>query len=195
VRFAFRGGALSEYRDGIVKATKLLFTLIVVACADGAARERPAQAPSGAASPSAESCVLEPATRVEALGARYEVVASVYNPGTRSVSFELPDRCPAGPVDFSGLPAGYDYYGTCTQGACPGGRPAKRFDVGPGESFELARVEIDPAQSACNAALAPGRHVIGFSLPQAAEACSGNFAAIELGVAAPESTPATPPPG
>ncbi|MFW6051146.1 MAG: hypothetical protein ACODAU_08225 [Myxococcota bacterium] len=83
------------------------------------------------------------------------------NVGDAPVELTLPDRCPDGPVDFRGLAEGYDYYGTCSAGACPGPREPKRMSLPPGASEELASTTVHlRGAPPCTEGLAEGRHRI-----------------------------------
>jgi hypothetical protein len=83
------------------------------------------------------------------------------------LSFELPERCPNGLVDFSGLGARYDYYGTCNAGACAGWPPVRRITLGRRSAQLLAEAAINvQGKAPCTSALAPGRYTLRPLLPQ-----------------------------
>jgi hypothetical protein len=106
-----------------------------------------------------------------------QITAYVRNLSKRTISFELPDRCPAGPAVFSGLPGSYDYHGTCAMGACAKHEP-RRFSVAAGERIEIDAITIDPAGGSCNRPLPAGRHHVGFNIPYSSATCPGSWAAI-----------------
>jgi hypothetical protein len=136
-------------------------------------------------------CELELFTEARLVGAEHEVTASVRNRSERAITFELPDRCPEGPVAFAGLPPGYDYYSACRRGASAGPRPPRRLVIAPGETRELTRIRIAPAGNACAAPLAAGRHNVGFLLPASLRSCNVRFAEIP-GSLPPEPVPPLP---
>jgi hypothetical protein len=94
---------------------------------------------------------------------------------------------------FQGLGESYDYYRSCAKGACAGAREPERFTLLPGQTIELATIEVDPKGASCTAALPPGRHTISFSVPLAGQVCAGAFATVE-GPAAPKAPPPEPAP-
>ena len=69
-------------------------------------------------------CQLEASTVVRRRASVFEVTARLKNVTSELIVVEMPDRCPQGPAVFSGLPEGYDYYHSCTKGACGGRRHA-----------------------------------------------------------------------
>lgn len=81
----------------------------------------------------------------------------------------MPDRCPGGEVNFSGLEPGegsYDYYRTCNMGACAGGRPSVVIALPPGEVVQVGGAEIHPdGKRPCNEAIATGSYSLSFTLP------------------------------
>jgi hypothetical protein len=185
-----------------------LLALTLIACEAGSgagapvgpppASPEPAPAPSPApeppASPAARavdagSCPVVVTVTIAASGTKRELIASAENRQDTPQEVVLPDRCPGGAVSFTGLPGGYDFYGTCNMGKCPGNRPAARFGLGIGERRELGRTTIDLGGSTCNTAVAPGKYVVSASIPGVAPAC---VTGAPLIVAAPTTRP--PPP-
>lgn len=108
---------------------------------------------------------------------------------TRSAAIER-TACPNGPVELSGLPAGYDYYGTCVMGACPGERAAAHIGLGVGESRELVRTTLELGASSCNTPVPTGEYRLSASVPGIEAACvSGSVLVVD----APETNPPTNP--
>jgi hypothetical protein len=118
---------------------------------------------------------------------RVTVVAALHNADVRAHTLTLPGVCPGGLARFTGLPDGSDPYGTCAMGACAGPIEAHTLTLAPGKTETIARVEIDPAGSACMAPLAPGRYALGFEVVLAgAESCLTRSATFEVaGAVAP----------
>lgn len=94
------------------------------------------------------------------------------------VELVLPDRCPNGPGTFTGLPAGYDVYGTCNAGACPPA-PPRRLTLDDAWT-ELAQASLDPRGGVCNAPLPAGHYAIGFELDTEVSVCLLGAAAFEV---------------
>jgi hypothetical protein len=127
-----------------------------------------------------EPCQLETVTNVARRGAVYLLTARVKNVTKSKLDVSVPDRCPQGPAAFQGLRAGYDYYAACTKGACAGPREPRRFTLAPGESMEIAAVEIEPARSQCDGALEPGSYTMSFSFETPLKLCTGQLPVLEV---------------
>lgn len=84
------------------------------------------------------------------------LTVTAHNHGPAEVTFSLPDRCPAGPLAFEGLPDGFDVYSTCAMGACPDDLPPRSYTVPAGGSVEVVRTALALGGDACNAAVAVG---------------------------------------
>jgi hypothetical protein len=83
------------------------------------------------------------------------------NVGANALVLELPDRCPNGPIDFTGLDSSYDYYGTCNAGACAGTRPPKRITLAPGVTTDVASTTLHLGGAPpCTTRLTEGRRRI-----------------------------------
>ncbi len=68
---------------------------------------------------------------------------------TREIlKFDLPEKCPAGLIDFEGLGSGYDYYQTCNKGACVGFPEIRSVQIGPGQEHPLASTYVSLAGQA-----------------------------------------------
>jgi hypothetical protein len=127
-----------------------------------------------------EPCQLETVTNVARRGPAYVLTARVKNVTKGKLDVSVPDRCPQGAAAFQGLRAGYDYYAACTKGACAGPRESRRFTLAPGESVELAAVEINPARSQCDGALEPGSYPMSFSFETPLKLCTGQLPVLEV---------------
>jgi hypothetical protein len=87
---------------------------------------------------------------------RYGLTGIAENRTDAPLSFTLPDRCPQGELDFTGLPAGYDYYRWCTKGACAGPRRPLAFQLAPREKRVIVATTLSVDGSApCSIALQP----------------------------------------
>ncbi|MEZ4366549.1 MAG: hypothetical protein R2939_09715 [Kofleriaceae bacterium] len=122
------------------------------------------------------------------------LVATAHNLTQRAVRLRAPSRCPAGPVAFFGLPAGYDVDGTCAMGACLDHAPVE-IEVAPGASVVLAEPVLDWRGDACNPPLPSSSFELSFAplpLADGAPTC----APAPVSVRAPAPAPATiaPPP-
>jgi hypothetical protein len=133
-------------------------------------------------------CELELSTIGVRRGKVHEITAIVHNVSNRARSFELPDRCPAGPAAFFGLPGGYDYHRTCAMGACAEHKP-RRFSVEPGQRIEIDAVTIDPAGGSCNQPLPSGQYHVGFTITYPGVTCPGSWATVGE---TPKPAPAPP---
>ena len=134
------------------------------------------------------SCQLETATTIKRRGDVYEVVAWLKNPTNKTLEVDMPDRCPQGAAIFQGLPDGYDYYRSCTKGACMGGRPPIHHSIPAGGSIDVEAIEIDPVNANCNRPLEPGRYAVSFAFETSLALCSGPSATFEHRVASPPAT-------
>lgn len=124
-------------------------------------------------------CELETSTTLVKRGAAFEVSARLRNLSKKVLEIEAPDRCPGGPAVFHGLGQGYDYYATCTAGACAGPRDPVRLTLAPGQSIVVATLVIEPAGQTCNAPLAPGKYTLSFGIPSGYRLCGGPAAQFE----------------
>lgn len=108
-----------------------------------------------------EDCAV--ALQLEIREVERQRVLRVYakNRTAERLEFSIPERCPNGPVDFEGLPSGYDYYGTCAAGACADWPATRQITLAPGASQPLAeaRVFID-GRAPCTGAIPPGQYTV-----------------------------------
>ena len=190
-----------------------LVTLVVASCTPeprvGDVREGPLEVPP---STSAPGVVLAPLQVDPGCAVVFHANWTSTDDGRRALSvvdenvsphgveFVLPDRCPTGAVDFEGLPAGFDYYGTCNMGACPGPRSPQHVSLDPGGRRQIAQALVDVAASACNRALAPGYYQVRPVLPVIGVAACVEAAGLDLRGEmppaigpAPRPAPPTPP--
>ncbi|HVR21637.1 MAG TPA: hypothetical protein VMS65_18105 [Polyangiaceae bacterium] len=138
-------------------------------------------------------CQLEASTVVHRRGSVFEVTARLKNVTSELLVVEMPDRCPQGPAIFSGLPEGYDYYRSCTKGACGGQRVPIRHSIAAGQSLEIEAIEIDPAGASCNRPLAPTDYSLGFSFQTPLRVCGGVNAKLSVRAPAQTKQAKTPP--
>lgn len=118
--------------------------------------------PQASPDENATGCQVELRTRVRALDdGRFAVAAVARNRTNAPLVFHFRPRCPGGAVTFQGLRPGYDFYGTCTMGACMP-QPLREVRVSAGASTTLAQATIDPRRaSSCNGEpVPPGRYPI-----------------------------------
>lgn len=164
---------------------------------------QPPVAPKPLPQPVASCPLLFRATATPAPQDRVKIALRAENLSGQAVSFTLPDNCPSGPLALRGLGAGFDYYGSCNAGACPGPRRSSVVSLGPGEARDLATTTIPLLGSACTPALKPGRAVVDVIAPQASvDTCTVGttfeIPAPKTPTAAPKAAPATttpaPPP-
>lgn len=134
------------------------------------ARPGPA-APASAAPELADSCPVAITVALAGTGPRRELVVSAENRHTQVQELVLPDQCPSGPVEFTGLPGCYDYYGACAMGACVGERAPIRVGLGVGERRELARTTLELGASSCNAPVPAGEYRLSAAIPGVAPEC------------------------
>jgi len=173
--------------------------LILFGCGGASASGRPTPEPPpltlpetvpapGDDGPERAGCQLETATTIKRRGDFYEVVAWLKNQTNQTLEVDMPDRCPQGAAIFRGLPEGYDYYRSCTKGACMGGRPPIRHSIPAGATIDVEAIEIDPVNANCNRPLEPGRYVVSFAFETPLVLCAGPIATLE------HSVPAKPAP-
>jgi hypothetical protein len=96
------------------------------------------------------------------------LLARAKNLTAKPLELTLADRCPGGEAYFSGLEprdGSYDYYRTCTMGACAGGGPPMVIALPPGETVDISSTQIDPAgEGPCNRPIAAGTYELSFSV-------------------------------
>ena len=168
-----------------------------------AASPGPASAPADAG-PAGDAASTLPADCVVVL----HVAAEVTTPSDRElrvvaenrqdepVAFVLPERCPAGLVDFEGLGPNYDYYSTCNAGACLRSNGSTTITLAPHEQRELATTVIHVAgEEPCTRPLPRGRLPVRAVLPRAPFPLCSTTAFIDVPDPPPhrEASPAPPP--
>ncbi|MBK8172149.1 MAG: hypothetical protein IPK60_17640 [Sandaracinaceae bacterium] len=139
-----------------------------------------------------DSCELE--LRVSTMPAdagRTVLNATLLNRTQAPIEVTLPDRCPAGPIDFDGLGEGFDYYEACAAGACPGPRTPRVVQIAAGQTVQVATASLEFASSACQRLPSPGHYTITpLPLQSASRVCTYG---VGIDVQA-EPPPAPPPP-
>jgi hypothetical protein len=118
-----------------------------------------------------DACPVAITVAISGTGLVRELVVHADNRDTGVQELVLPDRCPNGPVELSGLPAGYDYYGTCAMGACLGDRPPLHIGLGVGERRELSRTSLELGASTCNAPVPAGEYLVSAVVAGVDAAC------------------------
>ncbi len=132
--------------------------------------------------------MLHTRARVQADSVVVEVFAD--NTSGAPADFDLPDRCPRGPVAFEGLGEGFDYEDACRKGACAGTRRAEHVHLAPAATRRIGSAEVGLRRDACHAAVPPGHHRVRAVPPEGIRAeCS--TAATFVVPAAPPSRPAS----
>lgn len=118
---------------------------LLVACSLARAEGPPLAAEGGVA-----PCELMLSTKVTPRGRfQYGLQVVIENATQHALQFVLPDRCPAGPLDFAGLPAGYDYYQTCGAGPCIGPRGVHSVELAARERRNLFSLQLMAAGGPC----------------------------------------------
>jgi hypothetical protein len=134
-------------------------------------------------------CELETVTKLVRRGGGFDVTAALRNVTKQKLDVDVPDRCPQGPAVFHGLGDEYDYYTSCTRGACAGPRATNRVSIEPGETVELASIRIDPQHGSCNRPLVPGRYTLSFGVQTKQRLCGGTPATLDVGSPSPAPKP------
>jgi hypothetical protein len=150
-------------------------------------QSRPPQAPppqtpgESSRASAASDCAVELHLEIQELDRQRVLRVFAKNLTRQRLEFSIPERCPNGPVDFEGLPAGYDYYGTCASGACQGWPALRQIALPPGALQPLAeaRVFID-GRAPCTTALPPGRYHVRPVAPRTDVAMCVNEAALVI---------------
>jgi Domain of unknown function (DUF4156) len=122
----------------------------------------------------------------------FGVEVTAENTSANPLDFDLDGRCPGGIVDLAGLGAGYDYYGTCAAGACPGPAGSKHVHLDVHGRATLASTTILGRGGSCTPALAPGRHSIQAVAPPLGVSVCSEAAVFDVPAAVP--VPVVPPP-
>ncbi|MBK6690013.1 MAG: hypothetical protein IPG45_36440 [Deltaproteobacteria bacterium] len=102
--------------------------------------------PEGAIGP---RCLLQPELEVRSLQEGLEVLVALRNRDVSDHQVELLVDCPGGPVRFSGLSPGYDYYQTCNMGPCFVPDPPLRLSVAAGATTPLTRIVLHHQKTGC----------------------------------------------
>lgn len=137
------------------------YLLLMLGLCLGACRTPAAPAVEENAPP---ACIVQLSIEREDKGGFWFLHATAVNQTKETMKLPLHDRCPGGAVDFQGLGEGYDYYGTCTMGAC-GPREDPIVELPPGVPVRLATAVVSPKGGACQAALTEASYSLSFTLP------------------------------
>lgn len=130
-------------------------------------------------------CDVRFATRVRRDGSRYWLSAHAFNTTDHEIVLTMTDRCPLGPIEFTGLTPEYDYYGGCTKGACITHGEPMSIRIPARKEVELALVDIDPAGAGCNRPLERRRYDVSFVQPRLEHSCGPSAETIDLSHLAP----------
>jgi len=121
--------------------------------------------------------------RLEVQGSQRLRTLRVYgqNLTTMPLSFEVPERCPQGLIDFEGLAPGYDYYGTCAAGACAGWPATRRITLASSQPQPLAEAHLYlDGRAPCTAPLAPGKYRLRARIPSTNVAVCSEEATLDV---------------
>lgn len=102
--------------------------------------------PEGAIGP---RCLLQPELEIRTLEEGFEILVALRNRDSSEHQVELAVDCPGGPVRFSGLSPGYDYYQTCNMGPCIQPDPPRRVVVPAGGAAALTRIVLHHRTTGC----------------------------------------------
>jgi len=131
--------------------------------------QTPVAAPPAAkptTSPAASGCELAFDARIRrARGATFELTVTATNRTDAELRFELPSRCPAGPLDFTGLTREYDYYATCAMGMCMDRKP-EVFTLAARERRQIVYTTIGADGDNCQPPLARAVYQIRPIVPE-----------------------------
>lgn len=116
----------------------------------------------------AEDCAVVLQLEVQERDTLRRLRVSARNVSGRLLSFDLPERCPHGLIAFEGLGADYDYYGTCSAGACAGWPKTRRITLPAGATQPITEAHVDTnGRSPCTKPLPPGRYTVRPIRPKA----------------------------
>lgn len=154
--------------------------------------------PEGAQGPSlspALPCVAQIDLKVERAAGRVHLLAELSSNSDEAVTVTLLDRCPAGALQVTGFPQGFDLFGTCNAGACLASQAPRQFALPPGRGkVLLASLSWAEKGDACRTPLPPGTYNLYASAtvlaPQGAVTCGAAFA--QLQIPSPPAPPAAP---
>lgn len=121
----------------------------------------------------------------------YELIARGKSWSASPLRVTVPNVCPGAAPAFSGLPRGYDYYGTCNQGACFAPASGRRvIEIPPGGWVDIATTRIDPRGDGCNRPLPPGDYHVRYTLDvQGATVCPAPMNTVHVAGAPPPAPP------
>jgi hypothetical protein len=167
--------------EGAVVRVCIAGIAIAIACTACASPPPPVDPPSPAPATLASGCdVVFHGIWTSSEGDVRSLGVTAENVSPAAVEFDLPDRCPAGALDFEGLTPGFDYYGTCAMGACPGPRAATHVRLQPGERRALASIALHVAGSSCTGPIARGYYSVRPVVPAMGPRTCFDVAALDL---------------
>lgn len=142
------------------------------------------------------SCVAQLELTAELVGDEVKLRATLASNSDSSVNVTLHSPCPGGPVAFTGLGEGFDYYGTCNAGACQEtDEPLTVFLPAGRGKVEIASTFFPISGDACRPPLEGGsHHLYGQAqviAPEGATICGSAFTKLIL----PEAKKKARPPG
>ncbi len=102
-----------------------------------------------------------------------------------AVKVTLRSTCPGGPIAFTGLGEGFDYYGACSAGACRRSSEPRAIVLPAGRGkVEIASTTFSLSGDACRPKLPPGTYAINGStevlFPEGATTCGSAFAQLTI---------------
>jgi hypothetical protein len=176
------------------RSVALALVLVVQACvADSAADRPPARPAAGSASPAPVlpsprgpghpvgatviACTVR--AEIEAVVTADEVRMKLVlvNLGAEEARVTLEGRCPGGPVELGGLPAGFDPMHTCRAGACLSPNASTTYTIPGGrKSVVIGETTLKAKGDACNKPLPPGSTFLQANVvtePKQWHVCSG----------------------
>lgn len=138
----------------------------------------------------ASTCAVSVAIAVTGTGKTRTVIANATNTTSAPLDLLLPDRCPNGPLEFTGIVPGYDFYGTCNMGPCPvrDQRAPLRIHLEPGQTAPLATAKLELGGTTCNKPVPNGRYKVSAVIPPQAVTSCVTPAGLLVAQAVPDDT-------
>ncbi|MFK7988845.1 MAG: hypothetical protein AB8I08_22695 [Sandaracinaceae bacterium] len=131
------------------------FPLVLSFLCLGCAGSRPPTADSSA-------CPLRLNVGVEASDGYITLLPDMTNQTDQELRFTLPNPCPVGPAQFTGMGDGFDYDDACVAGECLDNAPLE-FVLAPGETRALQSGSIPTRDDSCNDAQS-GTFAVAFAI-------------------------------
>lgn len=190
-----------EMRRAALATPMFLLAHLVAACA-GSQPSTPAALPPAApavlppaapaspppvAAPTEPGCDLTLRTTASAIeGGTYELIATLTNETSASITATWSAPCPGPAATFDGLPGAYDYGSACTAGACREAVQITTLTIPPHGTASAAHAVISPGGNACNAPLPTGTYSVSASLAIAGARVCDVGRGVVVGTGAPE---------